>query len=96
MAVSGIFNALLVLVADLGIYNSIIQAKDPSPEQVRKLFGIVVISNAVAGILMAVIIAPLAAAFFGDERLTAVIQVIALQFLPAAFSVVPSALNIVA
>lgn len=92
MAVSGIFNALLVLVADLGIYNSIIQAKDPSPEQVRKLFGIVVISNAVAGILMAVIIAPLAAAFFGDERLTAVIQVIALQFLPAAFSVVPSAL----
>jgi len=92
MALASIFSTMLAMIAEIGLGPALVQSKDLSLLQIRQIFGIVVLSNSVACLLMEVLVAPVAAGFFGDDRLQLVVQVIALQFLPAAFVVVPSAL----
>lgn len=92
MALAGIFSALFTLVAEIGLGSTLVQTKDLPPQRLRQIFGLVILSNAVAFLVMATIAAPLVALFFGEPRLQLVVQVIALQFLAAAFVVVPSAL----
>ncbi len=92
MALATIFSALFTLVAEIGLGATLIQTKDLPIEKIRQIFGLVVLSNGLVCILMAAIVAPLAALLFAEERLLLLIQIIALQFIPAAFSVVPAAM----
>ena len=92
MALAGIFSAMFAMIAEIGLGPALVQSKDLPPERIRQIFGIVILSNGVGCLFMAVVVAPLAASFFGEVRLELVVQIIALQFLPAAFVVVPSAL----
>ncbi len=92
MALAAIFSALFALVAEIGLGPTLVQTKDLPPQRLRQIFGLILLSNGAVCLFMAVLVAPTAAWFFGDVRLELVIQVIALQFLPAAFAVVPAAL----
>lgn len=92
MALATIFSALFTLLAEIGLGSTLVQTKDLPTEKIRQILGLIVLSNGAACILMAVVVAPLVAFFFGESRLQLVIQIIALQFIPAAFSVVPAAL----
>lgn len=92
MSLATIFSALFAMVAEIGLGPALVQSKEVPPERLRQIFGIVILTNGAACLLMAAVIAPLVAAFFGEIRLELVVQVIALQFLPAAFAVVPAAL----
>jgi O-antigen/teichoic acid export membrane protein len=92
MALAAIFNALFSLLAEIGLGSTLVQTKDLPPQRLRQIFGMVILSNGTACLVMALIVAPLVAIFFGEARLQLVVQVTALQFLPAAFAVVPSAL----
>ncbi len=92
MALATIFSALFALIAEIGLGATLVQTKDLQQQRLQQIFGLVLLSNGVACLVMAMLVAPLAAMFFGDARLELVIKVIALQFLPAAFAVVPAAL----
>lgn len=92
MALAAIFGALFTLISEIGLGSTLVQTKDLPPQRLRQIFGLVVLSNGAACLVMAAIVAPMVAWFFGEARLQSVVQVIALQFLPAAFVVVPSAI----
>lgn len=92
VAMATIFSGLFALVAEVGLGSSLVQAKEVSAIQLRQIFAIVLLSNFAVFAILAVVVAPLAAAFFGEPRLASLIQVVALQFIPAAFSVLPSAM----
>jgi teichuronic acid exporter len=92
MALATIFSALFTLVSEIGVGASLVQAQGLTAQRIRQTFGMVILSNALAGAAMSLAVAPLAALFFAEPRLQPVIQVISLQFIPAAFAVVPCAL----
>lgn len=92
VAMATIFSGLFALVAEIGLGSSLVQAREVSSEQMRQVFGVVLLSNFGVFVALAIVVAPLAAAFFGEPRLELLIQVVALQFIPAAFSVLPSAM----
>ncbi len=92
MALAAIFSALFTLIAEIGLGPALVQTKDLSPQQIRQIFGLIVLSNSASCLVMVIIVAPLVAIFFSEARLERVVQVIALQFIPAMFAVVPSAI----
>lgn len=92
MALAAIFSTFFSLVAEIGLGSALVRSRDITQRQLRQIFGIVLLSNAAVFALMATVVAPLAADFFGDSRLLPVVRVISLQFLPAAFAVVPAAM----
>ncbi len=92
MAIAAIFSALFVLVSEMGLGSSVVRSKDIGPRQLQQVFGIVLLTKASVCAITVFAVAPLAALFFGETRLEGVLQVTALQFIPAAFAVVPAAL----
>lgn len=92
MALAAIFSAFFALLSELGLGSAVIRGVNIQPRQLRQIFGIVLLSNVSVCLLMGFFVAPAASIFFGESRLELVVQIIALQFLPAAFSVVPAAL----
>jgi O-antigen/teichoic acid export membrane protein len=81
----------LTLVTDLGLTEATVQRNDLVSAQVNTLFWI----NVVAGCgttFIAFLAAPELAAFYGDERLVSVVQVLSVILLLTAFRVQPRAL----
>jgi O-antigen/teichoic acid export membrane protein len=92
IAMATLFSGLCAVVAEIGMGSSITQSSDITPRQVRQVYAIVVLSNLGIVLLLAAVAAPLAAMFFAEPRVDALICVVALQFVPAVFSVIPSAM----
>lgn len=92
MALATIFSALFSFIAEIGLGPTLVQTKDLPAERIRQIFGLVLLSNSGVFLLMTFIVAPTVSYFFGEPRLNIVIQIISLQFIPAAFAVIPSAL----
>ncbi|HPT49237.1 MAG TPA: lipopolysaccharide biosynthesis protein [Accumulibacter sp.] len=92
IAMATIFSGLFALVAEIGLGSSLVQAQEVSEVHLRQVFAIVLLSNFAVFLILALIVAPLAALFFAEPRLQSLIQVVALQFIPAAFCVLPSAI----
>ena len=79
-----IFGSLFALVAEIGLGSTLVQTKDITQERLGQIFGLIILTNGIACVVMAVVVAPIAAAFFDESRLELVIKVIALQFIPSA------------
>jgi len=92
VAMATVFSGLLALVAEVGLGSSMVQAQEVSEQQRRQVFGIVILSNMAVVVSLVFVIGPLSAWFFDEPRLSQLLAVISLQFLPAAFSVLPGAL----
>lgn len=92
MALATIFSALFSFIAEIGLGPTLVQTKDLPRERIRQIFGLVLLSNGGVFLLMTLAVAPAVSYFFGEPRLTVVIQIISLSFIPAAFAVIPSAL----
>lgn len=92
MAMATVFSGLFALVAEIGLGSSLVQSTDVSERQMRQVFAIVLLSNFAIFVVLVVGVAPLAALFFREPRLETIIQVVALQFVPAAFAVIPGAM----
>lgn len=92
IAMATLFSGLFAVVAEIGMGSSIIQSKDVSSTQIRQVYGVVILSNLAIFLLLALVIAPLATLFFAEPRVESVIRVVALQFIPAIFTVIPSAM----
>jgi O-antigen/teichoic acid export membrane protein len=93
MAMCTSFIWLLMLVSELGIGASIVQAKTISEEEVRKIYGIVILSS-VGFVLVGYLAAPLVAAFYGEPRVTTLIRVLNVSFVLTALYVVPQSVAI--
>ncbi len=91
MAMAMLFVNFLMLLNELGLGAVLIQREQLDEEEVRRIFGIVLFVNLVFFIIL-FFSAPLFADFFGEQRLTAIIQVLSFQFLIGAFEVVPVSL----
>lgn len=92
VAMATIFSGLFALVAEVGLGSSLVQSKEISDRELRQVFAVVLLSNFSVFAALVILVAPLAAAFFGEPRLQLLIQITALQFIPAAFAVLPNAL----
>lgn len=90
-AISSVIMSILASVAELGLGAALVQASKLERDDLGKVAGLAILLNVAIGILLA-LCAPLAALFVHDDRLTLIIQVSALQFIPAAFSTVPQAI----
>ena len=91
MAISTVIIVVVASVAELGMGASLIQSPTLGRDELQKVAGVAIALNLAMGLLV-VLAAPLAAAAFGDERLTLIIQVLALQFPLNALCTVPQAL----
>jgi len=90
MAMAVIFISLCQMINELGLGAAIVQKKELTAEQLKQVFGLVLLLN---GFLFILLLAgsPLIAGFFDEPKLTRVIPVLALQFIFIAFSVIPGA-----
>ena len=92
VAIASIFTGIFAVVAEIGLGSTVVQRKSLSRLQFRQIFGIVLLSNMAMVIILFIIVAPLAAWVFAEPRVQSVIQIVSLQFIPAAFAVLPSAI----
>jgi hypothetical protein len=91
MAMVTVVIGLLAMVAEMGFGASLVQSATLDRDRVRDLFGVALVLNLLfMGALMAA--APLVARFYGEPRLTFVMQVACVQFALNGLAVVPDAL----
>jgi O-antigen/teichoic acid export membrane protein len=90
MAMATVFVSFLMIINELGLGAALVQQRDLNLEATRRIFGATLLVNT-AFMLLLMLAAPLFAVFFGEERLTAIIRVLAVQFVISAFEVVPVA-----
>ena len=92
LALATIFVAFLGLVAEIGLSAGVVQAHQIDLVQLRAIFGAVIAMSVLLCLIIVFLLAPGAASYFDEPRLEPVMQVLALQFLPSAFAVLPAAL----
>ena len=90
LAMATVLVTFLSLFAELGVGGAIVQTRDVDLKTMRSVLGMVVLVN-FALFMLTVLIAPLIASFYGQNQLTLICQVIALQFLIGALAVLPDA-----
>ena len=90
MAMAMVVIGFLALFDELGMGAALIQQEKFDETEVRQVFGLVIVINAVAFLLL-IAIAPVVASFFDEPRLIDIIRVSSLQFLIMAFQIVPDA-----
>jgi O-antigen/teichoic acid export membrane protein len=91
LAMAAVLTGFVALFSELGLGWAVVHAQTVDLLTLRKVFGLVVVVN---GALFAFVfaVAPLVALFFGEDRLTDIIRVIAVQFLISAPGVIPDAI----
>lgn len=91
LAMAMVFMGLLTLVAEAGLGSTLVQLPELDDLTLRRTFGAVILID-LALFALQFAAAPLVARFFEEERLIAIIRVLALQFLLMIFTVIPGAL----
>ncbi len=88
MAMGTVLVSLLFLLNTVGLDAILVQDKDLDEPARRKIFGVIILMN-VCCFLLLFLGADLAAAFFEEPQLAAVLRVMSLQFLILAFETLP-------
>jgi teichuronic acid exporter len=91
MALSMVVITILAGVAEFGLGSSLVQAQKLGEHELARVAGAIAALNIGCGLIIA-LGAPLFASAMGDERLTNVLRVLALQFPLAALEAVPQSL----
>ncbi|HXI09339.1 MAG TPA: lipopolysaccharide biosynthesis protein [Thermodesulfobacteriota bacterium] len=93
MAMGSSFIALLSMLSELGISAAIIQTEHLKDEDIRKIFGLVLITN-LAGCAISILASPYVAAFFNEPKLVPLIRLLSLNFVIISLYLVPQSLFI--
>jgi teichuronic acid exporter len=90
LAMATVFVEFFGMMSQFGVGAAVVQAPEMDERRLRQMFGFALVVN---GILFAALFlgAPLVATFFGEERLTAIVRVLAIPFLISAFGMIPGA-----
>lgn len=91
MAMATVVIGFLALFDELGMGAAIIQQKEFDERQISQVFGVVIIIN-LSAFLLLVVTAPLVADFFSEPRLIEMTWVLALQFPMLAVQIIPDAM----
>lgn len=91
LAMASIFISFLSMFSEFGLGSAVIQKAAIDDATLRRVFGLVLIIHFTMAALL-ILGAPVIAGFFGEERLVAIIRVLALQFVVVVFAVIPDAL----
>ena len=90
LAMATVFVAFLAMFSELGLGAAIVQKAQVDEPLLKRAFGLILVIHFSLAALLA-LAAPLIAAFYAEPRVTPVIRVLSLQFLLAAFAVIPDA-----
>jgi len=91
LAMATVFVGFLRLMAEAGLNAALMQAPELDEGKLRAAFAAVILVDW-ALFLVQLAAAPAIAHFFSEERLTLLIRVLAVQFLLAMFTAIPTAL----
>lgn len=91
LAMATVVIAFLSLLSEIGLGPAIVQKSVIEPGVLNKVFGLVLAFNLAICIALS-LAAPLIAAFYQEDRLVRIIQVMSFQFVVSAFAVVPEAM----
>jgi len=91
LAMATVLTGFAGLFSEFGLSWALVHARELDTQTLRRAFGLVI---AVNGALSAFVfaIAPLVAAFFGEDRLTDIVRVLGIQFLIIAPGVIPDSM----
>ena len=91
LAMATIFIEFLFMFSEFGLGPALVQKANLDERTLRQTFGLVLLINfTLAALLM--LLAPLIGVFFAEPRVVPVVQVLALQFVIGAFSIIPNVL----
>jgi len=93
MAMATSFLSFLAFMSELGIGASIIQAKEITEEEIRHIFGLVIVSS-VFFMIVGHFGAPLIALFYNEPRIVPIMRVMNLTFFLMALYIVPQSIFI--
>jgi O-antigen/teichoic acid export membrane protein len=85
-----VFVTFVAVFSEVGLGAAVVQKADVDERLLRRVFGVILVIHFSLAALLA-LAAPLIAAFYAEPRVVAVIRVLSLQFVLAAFAVVPDA-----
>ncbi|PKN65011.1 MAG: hypothetical protein CVU57_12875 [Deltaproteobacteria bacterium HGW-Deltaproteobacteria-15] len=88
MAMASVFVSYLVLLNELGLSAVLVQEKHVPEDKLRKIFGLLLVTNSLFFIL-SLAFAPVVAAFFKEHRVIPIFRVLSIQFLIICFAVLP-------
>lgn len=91
MAMAGVVMSFVSQFQELGVRVKLVQMQDYTHDYARAVYGLVLVSNSVIFILL-LLTAPLAALFFRQDALTAIIAALALSTLISSMGSIPEAL----
>lgn len=91
LAMATVFVAFLAMFADLGLGQALVQTAQLSEPTLRRVFTVVLGVHVALAALLA-LAAPLVAIVFGEPAVTPIVRVLSLQFVIAAFGVIPDAM----
>jgi teichuronic acid exporter len=90
LAMATVFITFAAIFSEVGLGAAVVQKADVDERLLRRVFGVILAIHFSLAALLA-LAAPLIAAFYGEPRVVPVIRVLSLQFVLAAFTVVPDA-----
>ena len=90
LAMATVFVAFLTMFSEVGLGVAVVQTRRVDRELLRRVFGVVLVVHLALAALLA-LSAPLIAAFYNEPRVEPVVRVLSIQFILAAFAVIPDA-----
>jgi len=90
LAMATVFVSFLAMFSELGLGAAVVQKADVDHHLLKRVFGVVLVIHFSLAALLA-LAAPLIAAFYAEPKVVPVIRVLSLQFIVAAFAVIPDA-----
>ncbi len=90
LAMATVFVSFLTMFSELGLGAAVVQKTEVDEALLRRAFGIILVIHFLLATLLA-LAAPLIAAFYDEPRVIPVVRVLSLQFVLAAFAVIPDA-----
>jgi O-antigen/teichoic acid export membrane protein len=91
MSLSMVFVGFLTLLSEMGLGAAIVQRKELHDDILRSLFMLILAASGFFYLLL-VLLAPLIADFYDEQRLISLVRFLALQFLVLGFGIIPHSL----
>jgi O-antigen/teichoic acid export membrane protein len=88
LAMAGVFVTIIGMISDLGIGPAIVLNKNIDEKMLQKVLALSIILNSATFALL-LIAAPIISDYYNEPRLTAIVRVVAIQFLPLTYYVIP-------
>jgi len=91
MAMAVAFWGFLTMIGDFGLFASIVQSNEVSKDQLREIFGFIIILN-ILFLTITLIGSPIISGYFKEPRLTAILRTLSIVFFFIPFYVIPHSL----